>query len=233
MFMPSTEINKATELAKYFSSKFSNAEYEYGDDSIYVHRYPLTPDGHRIRIYETSGWGSGYIRYYDKFYQVASIVNGRECHWDSAFEVSFTLLTSKYDTGKPIKFDYVYRLHVDEFWVRLKRHLKLLNEATLLHKKRELINFDSKSLMVKCFYRYDRISQIVSKCALLKFKASNGYPEHKIVILNDDNKFLAAIDDMEKTFQTRYYNGIVDREKIERGKFFNKKEQELIKMVYY
>lgn len=231
--LPTTELNKAAELAKYFASKFANAEYEYGDESIYVLRYPLTPEGNRIRVYETTGWGNGGIRQYDKFYHVANLVNSKVCNWDSDFEISFMTHTKKDDKGKLIKFDYLYRFHFDEFWIRLKRHLKLLNEAILLHKKRELINFDSRSLNVTCFYRYDRISHIVSRCALLKFKATKDYPEHKIVILNDDNNFLAAIDDMEKTFQTRYYDGIVEREKIERGKFFNKIEQELIKMVYY
>lgn len=231
--MKPTEVNKATELAKYFASKFSNAAYEYGDESIYVFRYPLTPEGKRIRVYETTGWGNGDIHHYDKYYKVASIVNGRECHWDSDFEISFTLLTSKEDTGKPVKFDYLDNFHFCEFWIRLKRHLKLLNEATQLHKKSELVNFNSKSLSVTCFYKYDRISKMVSKCALLTFKGTQDHREHKIVVLNDDNKFLSAMDDMEKTFQRRYYDGIVDREKIERGKFFNKKEQDLIKMVYF
>lgn len=42
-----------------------------------------------------------------------------------------------------------------------------------------------------------------------------------------------AIDDMEQEFQNRYYDGIVDRKTVVRGKFLNKKEQSLIKMVYY
>lgn len=232
MSMKANELNKANELAKYFSSKFTNSEYEYGDDSIFINRYPLTNKGRRIKIYETS-WGTGQISQYDKFYQVASIVNSRDCHWDSDFEISFTLLSSEGDTGKPLKFDYLDNFHFGQFWIRLKKHIKLLNEVPELHKKRELINFNSKSLSVTCFYRYDLISNLVSKCALLKFKGTKDYPAKKIVVLNNDNKFLAAMDDMEKSFQSRYYNGIVDRENIERGKFFNKKEQELIKMVYF
>lgn len=233
MFKSVAYVNKTKALAAFFSAKFSNHEYDYGDESVFVNRYPLTQDGQRIKVYDVSGFGTESIRTYDKSFNVASVVNSRECPWDSESKVSFTLLSSKDDTGKPIKFDYLNSFHFDEFWIRLKRHLKLLNQVSNLHKKRELVNFDTSILSVVCFYRYDRISNTVSRSALLKFKATQNHPEHKIVILNDDDKFLAAIDDMEKTFQHRYYDGIIERPKIERGKFFNRKEQSLIKMVYY
>lgn len=59
------------------------------------------------------------------------------------------------------------------------------------------------------------------------------FSKHFIVILDDDHKFLMAIDEMEQEFQNRYYDGIVERKTVVRGKFLNKTEQALIKMVYY
>lgn len=228
-----TEINKAEELSKYFAAKFTDKHHEYGFTNTSIVRYPLQADGKRSRVIEINSWGKGHIDSFDESYLVAVLRSPELCSYDSNFEISFFLAKSPKDKSKPVKFDYVYRFHFDEFFIRLKKHLRLLNEAHDIKRKRELIDFETDTFKVNCFYRYDRTSQIVSKCARIHFKAFKGFPEHTIVVLNDDNKFLIAMDDMEAQFQKRYYDDIVERKTIERGKFLSKKEQELIKMVYF
>jgi hypothetical protein len=220
--------NKLKELGHLFS-KFSNQDYQYGQDGLSVVRYPLTPDGKRIHMYEVNRW-DGDIRGYDKSYNVANIITS---NWDYDFDVSFVLTSEQNDNGKPIKFDYLYKFHSNEFFVRLKKHLKLLNDSPEMHRKRELVEFESTRFKVSIFYRYDISTKIVSRCAELKFKAFNGMLEHRITVLNDDHRFLAAMDEMEQEFQERYYRNIIERKKIERGSLLNKTEQNLIKMVYY
>lgn len=226
-----TEINKAEELSKYFAAKFTDKHHEYGFTNTSIVRYPLQPDGSRTKIIQMHGWRNGPIESFDDCDLVAALILPSFCRYDSNFEISFAMAQLPKD--KPIKFDYVYRFHFDEFFIRLKKHLRLLNEAPDIKRKRELVDFETDTFKVNCFYRYDRISQIVSKCARIHFKAFKEFPEHTIVALNDDHKFLVAMDDMEAQFQKRYYDDIVERKIIERGKFLSKKEQELIKMVYF
>lgn len=226
-----TEINKAEHLSKYFSAKFTDKHHEYGFSNNTIVRYPLLSNGSRTKIIQMHGWGNGTIESFDDFDLVAALILPSFCSYDSNFEISFAM--AQLPTDKPIKFDYVYRFHFDEFFIRLKKHLRLLNEAPDIKRKRELVDFETDTFKVNCFYRYDRVSQIVSKCARIHFKAFKGFPEHTIVALNDDHKFLVAMDDMEAQFQKRYYDDIVERKIIERGKFLSKKEQELIKMVYF
>ena len=102
-----------------------------------------------------------------------------------------------------------------------------------MQRKYKVANFETKEIKVTYFYRYSYVRCIVSQCAIITFKAVKGFPDVTINVLNDDHKFLIAMDEMEKEFQQRYYDGIVDRKMIERGKFFNKQEQNLIKMVYF
>lgn len=226
-----TEINKAEELSKHFSAKFADKHYEYGFHNNSILRYPLQFNGSRTKIIQTHGWGNGTIESFDHSELVAALILPSFCNYDTNFEISFAMAQLPKD--KPIKFDYVYKFHFDEFFIRLKKHLRLLNEAPDIKRKRELVDFETETFKVNCFYRYDRISKIVSKCARIHFKEFKGFPEHTIVALNDDHKFLVAMDDMEIQFQKRYYDDIVERKTIERGKFLSKKEQELIKMVYF
>lgn len=225
--------DKAKIIAQYFSSKFNDRFFSYDQEDGVVIRYPLTKDGKKIKVIEQSYNSPDQIRFYDKFYIVAFIYSPIACPWTAYNEIPFTLAQQKDAEDKPIKFDYLNKFHSNEFLVRLKRHLKLLNEATEMHRKRDLVAFDSAKLEVKIFYSYNTVTKIVSRCATLIFKAFNQHPERAIIIISDDNKFLAAIDEMEKEFQSRYYDSIVEREQIQRGQFLNKSEQELIKMVYF
>lgn len=233
MYMTATEKSKINQLAEYFAEHFNNDQFQYDAESGHIVRYPLGADGKRTQIIELSDWNQGHINKFDKSFMVAALVLPKYCQYDSAFEISFIVDHSKSDTGKPIKFDYVYKFHSDEFFLRLKKHLRLLNLVPEIIRKRELINFETPMLKVDCFYRYNTLKNRISKCARITFRDTKDFPEHTIVILDDDHKFLMAIDGMEQEFQDRYYDGIVGRKTIVRGKFLNNKEQALIKMVYY
>lgn len=232
MFLNRNETTKISMLEEYFVSKFNNKNYEYGSEGQSIIRYPLKPDGSKLIVLESNRWPKFGIRHYEKSYPVATIIDQHPCKYDSMFEISFNLESSMND-GKSFKFDYVSDFHSKEFFNRIKKHLKLLNEAIDIHNKRSLIDFESETIKVDYFYRYERISNLISKCALITFKSYKNFPMHSIVILNDDNKFLLAIDEIEKEFQKRYYDEIIPRKEIIRGKFLTKKEQELIKMFYF
>lgn len=233
MYMTATEKSKINQLAEYFAEHFNDKQFQYDAENGHITRYPLGADGKRIQIIEVSDWNQGHINKFDKSFMFASLISPKYCQYDSAFEISFVIVQAPSDTGKPIKFDYVYKFHSDEFFLRLKKHLRLLNLVPEISRRRDLINFETKMINVNCFYRYNTLKNRISKCARITFKATQDFPERSIIILDDDHKFLMAIDDMEQEFQNRYYDGIVDRKTVVRGKFLNKKEQSLIKMVYY
>lgn len=231
--MSPTEQSKINKLAEYFATHFNNKYFQYESKNGHIAQYPLGADSKRIQIMEISDWNQGHINKFDKFFMLASLILPKYCQHDSAFEVSFAITQPPKNIGKPIKFDYVYKFHSDEFFLRLKKHLRLLNLVPSIIRKRELVHFETKMINVHCFYRYNILKNRISQCARITFKATQNFPEHFIVILDDDHKFLMAIDDMEAQFQKRYYDDIVERKTIERGKFLSKKEQDLIKMVYY
>jgi hypothetical protein len=231
--MSATEKSKINQLAEYFAKHFNDEHFQYDTKNGDIAQYPLGTDGKRIQIMEVSDWNQGHINKFDKSFLFASLILPKYCQHDSAFEISFVIVQPPKGIGKPIKFDYVYKFHVDEFFLRLKKHLRLLNLVPSISRKRELVHFETNMINVHCFYRYNTLKNRISKCARITFKATQDFPEHFIVILDDDHKFLMAIDEMEQEFQNRYYDGIVDRKTVVRGKFLNKQEQSLIKMVYY
>jgi hypothetical protein len=219
-------------LAQYFSSKFNDEHFSYENKNGSIARYPLNKDGSKIKTFEQSYSGSE-ITVFDKCYRIAFILSASDSRWGSHNKIPFYLCEDEIGKKKPIKFKHLYDFHSNEFLIRIRKHLKLINEAHNMHRKRELIEFESNTLQVRCFYRYDSIGNTVGRCATLYFKEFNGHTAKEIVILDDDNKFLAAIDEMEAEFQRRYYDHIIHRDKIERGKFISKRDQQLIKMAYF
>lgn len=218
---------KRDKLAEYFASKYNTEDLLYEGQNSGVVRFPLN-NGSKIIKSSFDIYTGKDNDYYDSV--CVALLSGF-CPYNDEVdkEVSFQLMKG----ADSFKFDYLNDFHAKEFFCRLKRHLKLLNIAGSMQRKHKVANFETKEIKVTYFYRYSYVRRIVSQCAIITFKAVKGFPDVTINVLNDDHKFLIAMDEMEKEFQQRYYDGIVDRKMIERGKFFNRQEQALIKMVYF
>jgi len=214
-------------LAEYFSSKYNTSDCLYEGQSSGVVRFPLR-NGSKIIKSAFDVYTGKHNQYYE-YVCIALLSSYCPYHDEVDKEISFQLIKNT----DSFKFDYLNDFHAKEFFSRLKRHLKLLNIAGAMQRKHKVSNFETQEIKVTYFYRYSYVRHIVSQCANITFKAIKGFPDVTVTILNDDHKFLIAMDEMEKEFQQRFYDGIIERKTIERGKFFNKQEQDLIKMVYF